>query len=226
MGRNAFTCDTSWSNTPQWRTNGKSVRRVLSSLSITSKMEEYISASSAAASAASAASSEGADTEAAIPSLPALLPQQAEPHLPEADAEDAAQVQINFQSVGSTGFAYNTDTGTYGMLHADGTPQLDSNTGTQAQFDNLLILYSGSSLRDDGRTLDYDLTLGGGVWLNQGQLWHITWTQGSDSTFLFYSSDGRPLTLRTGRSYIALVSSVTGAELSVQSSAGEELIAH
>lgn len=47
------------------------------------------------------------------------------------------------------------------MLHNDGTPQLDANTGTQAAFDNLLVLYSASTPRDDGRTLDYDLTMGG-----------------------------------------------------------------
>ena len=112
----------------------------------------------------------------------------------------------------------------YGMLHADGTPQLDANTGTQAVFDNLLILYSGSSLRDDGRTLDYDLSFGGGVWLNGGRLWHITWTQGTGSTFAFYDADGRPLSIRTGRSYIALVSSVTGQELTVLDSAGQNAL--
>ena len=112
----------------------------------------------------------------------------------------------------------------YGMLHADGTPQLDANTGAQAQFDNLLVLYSASSLRDDGTTLDYDLSLGGGVWLNGSQLWHITWTQGTDSTFAFYDADGRPLSIRTGRSYIALVSSVTGQELTVLDSAGQNVL--
>ena len=35
-------------------------------------------------------------------------------------------------------------------------------------------LYSASSLRDDGTTLDYDLSLGGGVWLNGSQLWHLS----------------------------------------------------
>lgn len=42
------------------------------------------------------------------------------------------------------------------------------NTGIQAAFDNLLVLYSASTPRDDGRTLDYDLTMGGGLWLNGG----------------------------------------------------------
>lgn len=47
------------------------------------------------------------------------------------------------------------------MLHADGTPQLDAGSGRQAAFDNLLVLFSGSTLRDDGHTYDYDLTMGG-----------------------------------------------------------------
>ena len=126
-------------------------------------------------------------------------------------------MQINFAPQSTTGFAYDAASGTYGMLRADGTAQLDANTGAQAQFDNLLVLYSASSLRDDGTTLDYDLSLG-------SQLWHITWTQGTDSTFAFYDADGRPLTIRTGRSYIALVSSVTGQELTVLDSAGQNVL--
>ena len=91
-------------------------------------------------------------------------------------------------------------------------------------FDNLLILYSGSSLRDDGRTLDYDLSMGGGVWLNGGHLWQVTWTQGTQSTLALYDSNGKPLNLPAGRSYIALLSSLTGQELLVQSSTGEALV--
>ena len=111
------------------------------------------------------------------------------------------------------------------MLHADGIPQLDANNSQQAGFDNLLILFSASSLRDDGLTLDYDLSMGGGVWLNGGHLWTLTWTQGSDSTFAFYDADGRPFNLLAGRSYLALVSSLTGQELTVTNSAGEALTA-
>ena len=125
----------------------------------------------------------------------------------------------------ATGFSYDADAQVYRMLHADGTPQLDAANGQQAGFDNLLVLFSASALRDDNATLDYDLTLGGGVWLNGGHLWRITWTHGSDTTFRFYDSDGRPLTLKAGRSYLALVSSLTGQELAVQNSAGEDLLA-
>ena len=91
-------------------------------------------------------------------------------------------------------------------------------------FDNLLVLFSASALRDDEQTFDYDLSMGGGVWLNGGHLWYITWTQGTDTTFQFYDADGELLTLNAGRSYLALVSSVTGQELAVTNSAGENLI--
>ena len=148
----------------------------------------------AASTAADSAS--GEDTPLTIP---ALLPQSMENKVPDATA-------------------------TYKMLHADGTPQLDANSGQQAAFDNLLVLFSASALRDDEQTFDYDLSMGGGVWLNGGHLWYITWTQGTDTTFQFYDADGELLTLNAGRSYLALVSSVTGQELTVTNSAGENLI--
>lgn len=53
---------------------------------------------------------------------------------------------------------------------------------------------------------------------------NITWAQGSETTFFLYDSNGRALTLTAGRSYLALVSSLTGQELTVQNSAGENLL--
>lgn len=216
VGRNAFSCDDVWSGAPLWHTSGGEVASVLGSLNLSGTLGDHGSSASSSASTA--------EDSSAISALPALLPQAKEPRLPEPGSRDAEQVQINFAPQSTTGFAYDAASGTYGMLRADGTAQLDANTGAQAQFDNLLVLYSASSLRDDGTTLDYDLSLGGGVWLNGSQLWHITWTQGTDSTFAFYDADGRPLTIRTGRSYIALVSSVTGQELTVLDSAGQNVL--
>ena len=110
------------------------------------------------------------------------------------------------------------------MLPADGTPQLDANNGQQAGFDNLLVLFSASELRDDGKTYDYDLSMGGGVWLNGGHLWTITWTQGRDNTLLLYDADGRTMNIEAGTSYIALVTSLTGQELTVTNSSGEAIL--
>lgn len=211
VGRNAFSCDVAWNTVPLWRTSGSAVSGVLESLNLTTSLTKKPSQSV----------SDG--TEETY-TLPALLP-QSEGALPDSSFADAAAVWIDFPCESATGFAYDTAYGTYGMSRADGTPQQDANTGEQAEFDNVLILYSSSTLRDDGKSLDYDLTLGGGMWLNGGRLWLITWKQGTDSTFAFYDADGEALNILPGRSYLALLSSVTGQELRVFSSAGEDLLA-
>lgn len=205
-GTNAFSCDEVWNAVPLWRTSGQQVRSVLESLSISTGIQKSASAAE--------------ETEDA---LPTLLP-QAQSGQPEPDEADAAAVWIDFPAESATGFAYDAAKGTYGMSRADGTAQRDANTGKQAQFDNVIVLYSASSLRDDEKTLDYDLTMGGGIWLNGGRLWHITWSQGTDSTFAFYDSDGKQLDLCTGRSYLALLSNITGEEVNVFNSAGQNLL--
>ena len=215
VGTNAFSCETNWQNVPLWHTSGAALSGVLGSLNISPALTE---------SRVTDTSSSSSDSESgALLSVPNLLPMQENGKLPDADASDAMSVRVQFDAQNATGFTYNADSKTYRMLHADGTPQLDANNGQQADFDNLLILFSASTLRDDGVTLDYDLTMGGGVWLNEGHLWNITWTQGSETTFFLYDSNGRPLTLTAGRSYLALVSSLTGQELTVQNSTGENL---
>ena len=219
VGINAFSCDTAWQNAPLWTTSGSALSGVLDSLNISATLTE-----SRVTDAASSAGSES-ETESTVLSVPGLLPQQTDGRLPDATAADAVNVRVEFDADNATGFSYNADSGVYQMLRTDGSPQLDANNGKQAEFDNLLILFSSSTLRDDSATLDYDLSMGGGVWLNGGHLWSITWTQGSDTTFNLYDADGRPLTICSGRSYLALVSSLTGQELTVQNSNGEDLIA-
>ena len=218
-GRTAFDCGSEWSNAPLWYTSGEAISNVLDELSISSVLTE--SRVTSAASAAADSASSGAD---AVLSLPALLPQEADGKLPDATAPDAVNVRVCFDDDNATGFSYDADSGLYRMLHADGTPQLDANNGQQAGFDNLLVLFSASELRDDGKTYDYDLSMGGGVWLNGGHLWTITWTQGRDNTLLLYDADGRTMNIEAGTSYIALVTSVTGQELTVLDSAGQNVL--
>ena len=208
-GRNAFSCPAGWSNTPLWYTGGSALSSALETLNISSTLTE--SRVTTAASAA-ADSTSGEDTPLTIP---ALLPQSMENKVPDATAPDAVNVRLQFDEQNATGFAYDAESATYKMLHADGTPQLDANSGQQAAFDNLLVLFSASALRDDEQTFDYDLSMGGGVWLNGGHLWTITWTQGQDNTLLLYDADGRTMNIEAGTSYIALVTSLTGQELTV-----------
>ena len=218
-GRTAFDCGSEWSNAPLWYTSGEAISNVLDELSISSVLTE--SRVTNVVSAASDSASSGAD---AVLSLPALLPQEADGKLPDATAPDAVNVRVCFDDDNATGFSYDADSGLYRMLHADGTPQLDANNSQQAGFDNLLVLFSASELRDDGKTYDYDLSMGGGVWLNGGHLWTITWTQGRDNTLLLYDADGRTMNIEAGTSYIALVTSLTGQELTVTNSSGEAIL--
>ena len=201
-GRTAFDCGSEWSNAPLWYTSGEAISNVLDELSISSVLTE--SRVTSAASAAADSASSGAD---AVLSIPALLPQEAGGKLPDATAPDAVNVRVCFDDNNATGFSYDADSGLYRMLHADGTP-----------------LFSASELRDDGKTYDYDLSMGGGVWLNGGHLWTITWTQGRDNTLLLYDADGRTMNIEAGTSYIALVTSLTGQELTVTNSSGEEIL--
>ena len=193
-GRTAFDCGSEWSNAPLWYTSGSAVSKVLDALSISAVLTE--SRVTSAASAAAASASSGSD---AVLTVPALLPQEEDGKLPDATAPDAVNVRVCFDDNNATGFAYDPDSGLYRMLHADGTPQLDANNG-------------------------FDLSMGGGVWLNGGHLWTITWTQGQDNTLLFYDADGRTMNIKAGTSYIALVTSVTGQELTVTNSSGEEIL--
>ena len=52
----------------------------------------------------------------------------------------------------------------------------------------------------------------------------ITWTQGRDNTLLLYDADGRTMNIEAGTSYIALVTSLTGQELTVTNSSGEAIL--
>ena len=165
VGTNAFSCETDWQNVPLWHTSGAALSGVLGSLNISPALTE---------SRVTDTSSSSSDSESGtLLSVPNLLPMQENGKLPDADASDAMNVRVQFDAQNATGFTYDADSKTYRMLHADGTPQLDANNGQQTDFDNLLILFSASTLRDDGVTLDYDLTMGGGVWLNEGHLWNI-----------------------------------------------------
>ncbi len=221
VGRNAFTCDADWSSAPLWRTSGKAVLGVLDSLNLSGQLDEL------AASASSAVTSDSTGADTVLPTLPALLPQEGRAPPAGAGRRGRRRRAGALRHPEHHGLCLRAPKAAPTACCTPTAPPSWTPTPAPRPSSTTCSSCSArSTLRDDGRTLDYDLTLGGGVWLNGGHLWHITWTQGTDSTFLFYDSDGRQLSLCTGRSYLALVSSVTGEELAVQSSAGEELLAH
>lgn len=140
---------------------------------------------------------------------------------PPGGTDGAASARVAFSASSATGFAYDAGQGVYRMSRADGTPQADAATGVQAAFENVVVLYSASSLKDDGYTREYELSGGMGVYLNGGSWQRVTWNRGaSGAAFLLYGEDGKPLPLQAGRSYVALLGGFGGQALTVWDAAG------
>ena len=205
LGTTAFTYQGSWGTPDQfcWTTSGSLLAQALSSQGINTAVQR----------------STGSSSEEEEPQLPPLLPFGT----PEGGTEGAIRAKVSFAQGEASAFEYDAGTGQYAMYRADGRAQTDAGTGEQVAFDNLLILYSAPTLRDDGYTWSYDLTVGGGVYLSGGKMWNILWMQGKESTLAIYRTDGTALNIAPGRSYIALLGSLSEQKLSVWDSAGNTL---
>ena len=215
LGVNGFTYEGSWGQKDEtsWTTSGSLLTALADSagISLTAEAEETVPAADSA--------SGGAEAEA---QLPPLLPFGE----PIGGREGASSVEVIFSASASTSFTYDAESNQYLMFRTDGSPQTDANTGAQAGFDNLFILYSAPTRRDDGYSWGYDLTMGAGVYLNGGSVWSILWMPGVNSTLAIYNSDGTALSVRPGTSYIALMGSVAGQELILRDSQGSEMSAN
>ena len=209
LGVKGFSYEGVWGQPDQigWTTSGASLVPLASALGVSLETQP---------------DADDGEPGAEAPRLPALLPFGE----PAGGKEDAAAVEVVFSAEAATRFAYDAGTGRYLMARADGAPQTDANTGAQAGFDNLLILYSAPSRRDDGYSWGYDLTMGAGLYLSGGMVWNILWMPGADSTLAIYNSDGTALAIRPGSSYIALMGSVAGQEVVLRDSTGAEMTAN
>ncbi len=221
IGTKAFRYEGSWGVEDEvcWYTNGRLLAAVLDELSIDPTLPEMPVQGPAAESAAASEES-AARTMETVPLLAFGEPGEGK--------TGAAFVDITFSPSATTGDAYTANedgSGSYRMLRGDGSAQADADTGAQAAFDNILVLYSAPTLRDDGYTWGYDLTMGGGVYLNGGEMWSILWMQGADSTLAIYANDGTSLSIRPGTSYIALLGSVEGQQLTLRDENGATVAA-
>ena len=103
---------------------------------------------------------------------------------------------VTFSKSDSEQLNYNTGTGLYEKLNADGSPMTDADNGQQAAFTNVFVLYASSGIKDDGYTRQYDMTGGTGLYLHGGAWEQISWSK-EDATgpFSLTAADGTPLTL-------------------------------
>ena len=103
---------------------------------------------------------------------------------------------VTFSKSDSEQLNYNTGTGLYEKLNADGSPMTDADNGQQAAFTNVFVLYASSGIKDDGYTRQYDMTGGTGLYLHGGAWEQISWNK-EDATgpFSLTAADGSEQTL-------------------------------
>ena len=122
------------------------------------------------------------------------------------EGEDAATIDINFNQK-TTLLTYHEDSGCYTayQLNAD---YADGLTGELLQFRNVIILYANIRTYDDYGRLKVDLVTDGSGWYaRDGKVIPITWSKnGTYSPFHYYTEDEEELTVRAGKTYIAVVS--------------------
>lgn len=122
-----------------------------------------------------------------------------------AGGQSAVTVTVPFSSSKNTVFRYDSGTGLY-AVEEFGEAYIDGNDGTQVAVTNLLVLQTACTVVDDVGRLSVDLSSGQGWYACGGQLIPITWEKGGrDEQLRYYTSDGQPLTLGRGKSYVCII---------------------
>lgn len=136
-----------------------------------------------------------------------------------AGSGDGTLLTVQYSATAWTQLRY--ENGGYAMYRADGAAQCDANSGVQASYRNVLVLYCAAGVKDDRYTRDYDLTGGQGLYLTDGTWQTITWQKGDAAAPLqLFAADGSPLTVNTGKIYLAIYGGFAGQAISLYDSAG------
>ncbi len=133
-----------------------------------------------------------------------------EPIFTFADEENAlaltdgcAAITYEMSGAYTTTFVYDAQSGRY-LRQPGGVQHIDNNTGEPTGVDNLFVLYADSPLFPDGLHLQTVLTNGDGLYCHGGKMQKITWYKGTaDAPLQVFDTDGKPLVVAPGRSWIA-----------------------
>ncbi len=111
-------------------------------------------------------------------------------------------------------YTYNADESVY-YSTLNGNRFMDDN-GTQQHFENVIVLYANiTSLGDSKGRMTIDFSNGDGVYASNGTYQNITWEKGdADEMVKLFDTDGTPLKLNQGRSYIAIIDDGKTASIS------------
>lgn len=116
---------------------------------------------------------------------------------------EATSIEVNIGGNKSTFFEFDPETELY-LASQYGDKWIDHATGEQLAFTNILFIHMNSYTSGDYQIHD-TLEGGTGYYLNNGRLVEITWSRDSiDSPFRYFYSDGTPIVLGVGKTYIGV----------------------
>lgn len=121
----------------------------------------------------------------------------------------ATSVSVPFSASYKTTFNYDAATGKYTRLF-NGTVRKDYISGETENFKNVFVLMTSISNYADGKHRKIALSSGTGYYCVNGTYTQINWSKGSASSgFVFTNTDGTPLTVNPGNSWVCLANTYT-----------------
>lgn len=79
---------------------------------------------------------------------------------PAPESRNGTDLFLTFSDEDTEELVFDASTGVYLKNNADGSPMMDADSGQQAAFTNVFVLYASSGIKDDGYTRQYDLSGG------------------------------------------------------------------
>ncbi len=116
----------------------------------------------------------------------------------------ATSISVPFSTSYNTGFTYDSASGMYTRLSGSNVWD-DYKTGESLKVKNVFVLLTSISNYPDGKHRKIDLTSGDGYYATNGTYTFIKWSKGaSGNGFKFTDTDGNPLTVSVGTSYVCI----------------------
>lgn len=121
----------------------------------------------------------------------------------------ATHIGVNVSSYQYVDYVYNAETGEYLRYQYNGDKHMDSATGAQLSFKNVILMFNDSGLisGDDKNRIWMQTTgEGEGYYITNGSYSYITWKKDShDSVIKYYNVDGSEVQFNRGKTMINVV---------------------
>lgn len=112
---------------------------------------------------------------------------------------------LTYSSLYFSTFTYNTTNHTYTKMHS-GKPHMDSSTGKQLEFKNVLVLQTNIKNFNNSKLMDVELKGGTGKYISNGVAIDIKWSKENEkSKIVLTKADGAKLELNQGKTYIGII---------------------